>query len=150
MFIKEKMPLIFGLPSEVFLDSLKEKRVFVAELRPDLLGMKPLAEELLKKRIQPVVICDNMVAFCMERGLVSAAHIFCEAKNEKTGLCRTGSLIVALCAQYHHIPVYLHQARAAKNKQSSLLKIAGMKVTAQNIKTYVPFLEEVPLELVYG
>ena len=147
MRIEEKIPLIFGVPPQGFLKGLKSQKAFVAEVRPELLGMTIVAKELAKYGREPVVICDNMMAFCMERGLVSAVHIFYQALNKKTALCRTGSLIAALCAKAHHIPVTLGQARVLKFKPSSLLRIGAKKVTAANIKTYVPLFEEVPLKL---
>lgn len=146
----KKIPLIFGVPPKSFYARISEKKAFVAELRPGLEGMQIVAGELLKNHIRPVIICDNMLAFCMKQGLVKEAHIFCEGLSKRSGLCRTGSLIAALCAKAHHVPVFLHQGRVAGRKPSSLLKMAGMKVTSTDIKTYVPFFEEVPLTLVKG
>jgi len=147
MLINGKIPLIFGVPPEGFLKGFKSQKAFVAEVRPGLEGMTIVAKELNKAGRESVVICDNMMAFCMERGLVSAVHIFYQALNKKTALCRTGSLIAALCAKAHHIPVTLSRARVLKFKPASLLQIGARKVTAGNIKTYVPFFEEVPLGL---
>jgi methylthioribose-1-phosphate isomerase len=148
MRVSEKIPLIFGVPDKFFYGSLKAEMVFVAELRPSLSGMTVVAQELLRRHIQPVVICDNMLAFCMERGLVSEVCIFHNALNKQTSLSRTGSLIAALCAKKHDIPVYLSPGAVLEPETTSLLKVRGMKVTAQDIKTYVPLLEEVPLDLV--
>ena len=149
MLIKEKIPLIFGVPHKDFYKGLKAKKVFVAELRPSLEGAKKVAAELLKHRIQPIVICDNMMAFCMERKLVSIVHIFGAARRDCVVLCRTGSLVAAIAARAHHIGVVLHRAAAgAENKAQDLLRIAGRRVTSGRIKTYVPEYEEVLLELV--
>ncbi|MDD5019865.1 MAG: hypothetical protein PHH75_04590 [Candidatus Omnitrophica bacterium] len=149
MLIKQPIPLIFGVPQKDFYARLKAKKVFVAELRPALEGMTDVAKELLRRRIQPVVICDNMMAFCMERKLVSAVHIFAQGKKKDVALCRTGSLIAALCARIHRIPVVLHEgAMPREAKDADLLKIAGVKVTSSKIQTYVPLLEEVPMNLV--
>jgi methylthioribose-1-phosphate isomerase len=148
MRIEKKIPLIFGVPQEGFIDRLKARQAFVAELRPGLEGATLVAKGLLKKGRQPILICDNMMAFCMERGLVSAVYIFYQALHKKRALCRTGSLIAALCAKVHGIPVYLSPAKALKFKASSLLKIGERKITVGTLKTYVPFFEEVPLELI--
>ena len=151
MDIHERIPLIFGVPEPSFYGRLKEKRVFVAELRPALEGTKVVAKELLKRGIQPVIICDNMLAFCMKRGLVKDVSIFYTALNKNTSLCRTGSLIAALCARIHKIPVLLYKTGWIVSKTPvSLLKIGGKKVTSQDLKNYVPLLEEVPLELAKG
>ncbi len=148
MDIKEKIPLIFGVPGDSFFDSFTAKKVFVAELRPGLEGAKGVSEKFLKKGVEPVVICDNMLGFCMKRGLVQDVHIFYSALGEKTVLCRTGSLIAALCAKMHGLTTYLYPSRPISKRSASLLKIGGLKVTSGAIKTYVPALEEVPLELI--
>lgn len=147
MFIKEKIPLVFGVPDEAFYDRLSGDKVFVAELRPELSGMTIVSESLLKRHILPVVICDNMMAFCMERGLVSSVNIFYDSVQAGSALCRAGSLIAALCAREHDVPVFLSKGSALTPAAASLLKIAGMKVTTQDIKTYVPMREGVPTDL---
>jgi methylthioribose-1-phosphate isomerase len=139
--------LIFGVPGKKFFRGFSEGQAFVAELRPGLEGMKRTAAALLKKNVGPVIICDNMMAFCMERGLISRVHIFYQSISKKTAVCRAGSLIAALCARFHGIPVEAHRAAAVK-KAPSLLKISGQSVTSGRIKTYVPLVEAVPLEYV--
>jgi hypothetical protein len=79
----------FWRPAGSFYAQLKAKKAFVAELRPALEGMKDVARELIRRGIQPVVICDNMMAFCMERKLVSVVHIFAQAGKNGVALCRT-------------------------------------------------------------
>ena len=149
MLIKQPMPLIFGVPQDGFYGDLKVKKTFVAELRPGLEGMTDVARELLKRRIQPVVICDSMMAFCMERKLVSAVHIFSQGRRNDVALCRTGSLAAALCARAHRIQVVLHDGTMPRESRAAdLLKIAGIKVTSSKINTYVPLLEEVPMGLI--
>jgi methylthioribose-1-phosphate isomerase len=148
MRVDKKIPLVYGVPDKGFYKSLKGKEVFVAELRPDIEGIKVVGPALLEAGIQPVIICDNMMAFCLGRGLVSAVHIFYEKKDAETALCRTGSLVAALCAKEHQVPVHLHKGPALKKKASSLLKIDGKTVTSGKIKTYVPLAERVPLAYV--
>ena len=148
MQIKEKISLVFGVPSEVFLKSLKTKKIFVAELRPGLEGTKLVALRALENGIQPVVICDNMPAFCMKQGLVKDVRIFYNMLKKDSSLCRTGSLMAALCARMHGIPVYLSKGAAVSLKPASLHKIDGRQVTSAEIKTCVPLMEKVPLKLI--
>lgn len=140
-----KIPLIYGVPQEEFYKTLTAPKVYVAELRPGLEGMTEVARSLIKNNIEPVVICDNMLAFCMEKGLVSGVHIFGQGKNP--AVCRTGSLIAAICAKYHQIPVVFHPGKEGK-KASSLLAIGGKRVSVSKIKTYVPLEEDVPSEFI--
>lgn len=148
MDIKEKIPLIFGVPCNSFFDGFHAKKVFVAELRPGLEGARNVCESLLQRDIEPIVICDNMLGFCMKQGLVEDVYIFYNALNNETAECRTGSLIAALCAKTHGITTHLFPSAPLPKKSSSLLRIGGLKVASCDIKTYVPLLEEVPLELV--
>lgn len=122
--------------------------VFVAELRPGIEGIKVTAAALQKRGVVPVIICDNMMAFCMQRGLVERVFIFAQSVGPATAVCRTGSLIAALCAKIHGIPVECRKARPLKKKASSLLKMDGRSVTSARVKTWVPLTEEVPLELI--
>jgi len=138
------MPLIFGVPHKSFYKDFKPTMAFVAELRPGLEGTRVVAKELLRRRIQPVVICDNMMAHCMERGLVNGVHVFYGRLTRHKAVCRTGSLIAVLCARTHQIPTRLHRGKVSR-REGSLLKLDGRNVTAQNIKTFVPPTEEVPL-----
>lgn len=146
----KKRPLIFGVPGGDFYKTLNSKEVFVSELRPGLDGMKIVATDLLKAGIKPVIICDNMLGFCMSRGFVKEVHIFSNAITGKNAICRTGSLVAALMAHMHKVPVYLHKAQALNMKAKSLLEIDGINVGAKDIKTYVPVAERVPLRLVKG
>jgi len=143
------MPLIFGVPHKSFYKDFRPTMAFVAELRPGLEGTQVVAKELLRRRIQPVVICDNMMAHCMERGLVNAVHIFYGRLTKKKAVCRTGSLIAAICAFKHQIPTRLHRGKVSRSK-GSLLRMGGKKVTSQNIKTLVPPTEDVPRIYIKG
>jgi translation initiation factor 2B subunit (eIF-2B alpha/beta/delta family) len=147
MDVKEKIPLVFGVPGKKFFDHFSAPEAFVAELRPGLEGIKKTAAGLLKKGIQPVIICDNMMAFCMERGRVERVIIFASSISKKSARCRTGSLIAALCAKAHGIPVVVYRSAPLK-KAGSLLKIAGQPVTSGRMKTFVPTDELVPLEYI--
>lgn len=148
MQINQKLPLIFGVPDKGFFETLKGKKAFVAELRPGLEGARAVSKELLKRKITPVVICDNMLAFCMRQGLVSDTHIFYKAMKKEEAVCRAGSLIAALCAKAHGIPVYLYKSGEKKELVSDLRKIGGRRVTVASIKTYVPACDRVPLDLI--
>ncbi len=149
VYVHKPMPLIFGVPQKSFYKDFKPTMAFVAELRPGLEGTKVVAKELLRHHVQPVVICDNMMAHCMEQGLVNGVHIFYGRLKKKKAVCRTGSLIAAICALKRQIPIHLHRGKTGRPK-GSLLKIDGRKVTAQDIKTFVPPTEDVPLLYVEG
>ncbi len=148
MQINSKLPLIFGVPDKDFFKNLGDKQVFVSELRPGLEGMQAVSKECLKNKIEPVVICDNMMAFCMKSNLVKEVHIFSSHIENESAVCRTGSLIAALCAKAHGLPCILHTQSVKKAKRADLRKIGNSSVTLASIKTYVPETEEVSLRLV--
>jgi methylthioribose-1-phosphate isomerase len=146
MQVDRSLSLIYGVPTPRFYAEFREASVFVAEQRPGLDGMRVVGRELLRRRVTPVILCDNMMAFVMERGLVKDVCIFADTLDATKAECRTGSLIAALVAREHKVPVYLYN-RAGRVTTGSLLKIGGRRVTTPDLKTYVPLTEEVPLEL---
>lgn len=150
MPIEEKKSLIFGFPGTSFFDDFKRESVFVAELRPGLEGMRQVSALLLERKITPVMICDNMMAFCMKQGLVDKVYLFGKKTTGKNILCRTGSLIAALCAKVHRIPVVLYPCakEALDSGQEDLHRIGAKLVTKENIPVYSPAWEDVDLELI--
>jgi len=142
--VHKPLPLVYGVPQKSFYKDFRPTMAFVAELRPGLEGTRVVAKELLRRHVQPVVICDNMMAHCMERGLVNDVHIFYGRLTKKKAVCRTGSLIAVLCALKHQIPAHLHRGRTGRAK-GSLLMLGGRKVAPRGIKTFAPPTEDVPL-----
>lgn len=145
---KKKIPLVFGVPRPSFFDTLDGKELFVAELRPGLEGARAVAGSCLRHGLRPIIICDNMLAYCMKEGLVSRVFIFYDKMGRQAALCRCGSMIAAVSAQAHRIPVSLYPSQGTARRAFSLAKIAGVRVTLDSLKTYVPLQEEVPLTLI--
>lgn len=178
MHRKKKIPLVFGVPQASFFETFEGEELFVAELRPGLEGARAVARRCLKRGLRPIIICDNMLAYCMKEGLVSQVFIFYDRMGRQAALCRCGSMIAAVCAKLHNIPVFLypasqktpglpgdksstgchcmaspgdfHPSQRTARRASSLAKIAGVRVTSDSIKTYVPLQEEVPLSFIAG
>ena len=82
--------------------------VFADETRPLLQGARITAFELQKAGIPVTLICDNMAAVVMARGLVEAVIVGADriASNGDTAN-KIGTYGVALCAKAHHIPMYI-------------------------------------------
>ena len=62
----KNITLLLGVFKDDFLDELKRKklkRVYVCEGRPGLESAKENAKQLIKRKIEPVIISDNMAGF---------------------------------------------------------------------------------------
>ena len=82
--------------------------VFADETRPLLQGARITAFELMAAGIPVTLICDNMAATVMARGMVDAVIVGADriASNGDTAN-KIGTYGVALLAKAHHIPFYV-------------------------------------------
>ena len=83
-------------------------RVYADETRPLLQGARITAFELMAAGIPVTLICDNMAATVMARGMVDAVIVGADriAANGDTAN-KIGTYGVALLAKAHHIPLYV-------------------------------------------
>ncbi|NLD99915.1 MAG: S-methyl-5-thioribose-1-phosphate isomerase, partial [Fibrobacter sp.] len=86
----------------------KQFRVYADETRPLLQGARITAFELQKAGIPVTLICDNMAATVMARGLVDAVIVGADriTANGDTAN-KIGTYGVALLAKAHNIPFYV-------------------------------------------
>lgn len=83
-------------------------KVFADETRPLLQGARLTAYELHSSGVDVTVICDNMSANVMSKGLVQAVFVGCDrvATNGDTAN-KIGTSVVAMVAKYYGVPVYV-------------------------------------------
>lgn len=83
-------------------------RVFADETRPLLQGARLTAFELYSAGVDVTLICDNMSANVMSKGLVNAVFVGCDrvAANGDTAN-KIGTSVVAAVAKHYGIPVYI-------------------------------------------
>jgi methylthioribose-1-phosphate isomerase len=83
-------------------------KVFVDETRPLLQGARLTAWELSEAGVDVTLICDNMAATVMQRGLVQAVLVGCDrvAANGDTAN-KIGTLGLAILAKHYGIPFYV-------------------------------------------
>lgn len=83
-------------------------KVFADETRPLLQGARLTAYELQKAGVDVTLLCDNMAASVMQKGLVQAVLVGCDrvAMNGDTAN-KIGTLGVAILAHYYNIPFYV-------------------------------------------
>ena len=83
-------------------------RVYADETRPLLQGARLTAFELSSAGVDVTLICDNMSASVMSKGLVNAVFVGCDrvAANGDTAN-KIGTSVVAAVAKYYGVPVYI-------------------------------------------
>lgn len=82
--------------------------VFADETRPLLQGARLTAYELCEAGIDTTVICDNMVSFILQKGMVDAVLVGCDrvARNGDTAN-KIGTSGVAVLAKHYGVPFYV-------------------------------------------
>lgn len=83
-------------------------KVYADETRPLLQGARLTAYELHASGVDVTLICDNMSASVMAKGLVQAVLVGCDrvAANGDTAN-KIGTSVVAAVAKYYGVPVYV-------------------------------------------
>jgi methylthioribose-1-phosphate isomerase len=83
-------------------------RVYADETRPLLQGARLTAFELYASGVDVTLICDNMSASVMQKGLVDAVFVGCDrvAANGDTAN-KIGTSVVAAVAKQYGVPVYI-------------------------------------------
>ena len=121
--------------------------LFVMEGRPSLESAQTTCRELLRRKIKPTLIADNMAGFLFYRNLVKEVWLACQTVDEQGALCPIGSLILGVLAKRHNVPVYVHPASEGSRQmgaQKDIFYFKGIKIAPQNIKGYVPLVEWLP------
>lgn len=92
-------------------------RPYVDETRPLLQGARLTAFELEQAGLEPTLICDNMAAFVMSKGLVNAVFIGADriAANGDTAN-KIGSLSLAINAKHFGVPFYVFAPTSTVDK----------------------------------
>ena len=82
--------------------------IFVDETRPLLQGARLTAFELQESGMDVTLICDNMSASVMRKGLIQAVFVGCDrvAANGDTAN-KIGTSVVACVAKQYHVPLYV-------------------------------------------
>ncbi|MDD3375785.1 MAG: hypothetical protein PHY73_08725, partial [Candidatus Omnitrophica bacterium] len=147
---KNSIVLLHGVFKDSFFEILKKKKireVFVLEGRPYLDGAKELCPKLLKHKIQPVLIADNMAGFLFYKDLVKEVWISYQEEGKKNVLCKIGGLILSVMAKRHKVPVNVFPSGKQKKyiaNPKEIFSFNGKRVAAKGINGFVPLLEDVP------
>ena len=147
---KESIVLLQGDFNPNYFDELKSqqtKEVFVMEGRPSLETAQYTCKELLKRKIKPTLIADNMAGFLFYKKLVKEVWLSYQTHDDEGALCQIGGLILGVLGKRHDVPVNLFPSGKMMNligNQKEIFYFKGVKVAPSNIKGYVPLAEWVP------
>lgn len=152
-------------PMYVAHDKKMKIRVYADETRPLLQGARLTSFELQESGIDVTLICDNMAAFIMSKGLVDIVIVGCDRVAENGDAAnKIGTMGVAILAKYFNIPFYVAcpsttfdldtktgkdiviEERASKE----VINFAGVQTAPLDMKVRNPAFDVTPNELITG
>ncbi len=144
---KKSIILLHGNFEPDFYKTLKVKEndsVFVMEGRPTLESSRDVCKALLKRKITPTLIADNMAGFLFYKGLVKEVWIAYQLIEKDGVLCEIGALILAVLANKHQVPVRKFLGKHIQHFMGSprdLVKFMDTPVAVEGVRAYVPLVD---------
>ena len=133
--------------SSSILKKKRGKKFFILEGRPGLEAARHSSHELIKRKMKPTLIADNMAGFLFYKNLVNEVWLSYQSIDKKGALCQIGGLILGVLARRHKVPVALYpsgQKSQLLGHPKEISSFNGMRVAPSNIPGYVPLVEWVP------
>ncbi len=141
-------------------------KVYADETRPLLQGARLTAFELSSAGVDVTLLCDNMSASVMRKGLIRAIFVGCDrvAANGDTAN-KIGTSVVAAVAQRYNVPLYicaptstidmsLENGDMIEIEQRSPEEVTEMwykeRMAPENIKVYNPAFDVTDHDLISG
>ncbi len=154
-FKNHSIILLHGVFAVDFFDQLIDdcstKEVFVMEGRPSLEAAQVNCRELLKHKITPTLISDNMAGFLFFKNLVKEVWMAYQASDTDGAVCDIGALILGVLGKRHSVPVYLSPSNRRTRflgKEKDMLSFKNKTVAPKGIRAYVPLVEWLPTEYI--
>lgn len=138
-------------------------KVYADETRPLLQGARLTTWELSRAGIDVTLICDNMAAMVMKKGLIDAVIVGCDrvAANGDTAN-KIGTYGVAVLAKAHNIPFYIAGPTSTidlntltgddipieERHAKEITEGFGKKTAPEGIKVFNPAFDVTPNELI--
>ena len=141
----------------------KNIKVYVDETRPLLQGARLTTWELMRAGIDTTLICDNMAASLMEKGLVDRIFVGADRVTANGDFAnKIGTYGLAVLAKYHKVPFYvvaplssfdlnLGSGRAIpiEERDGDEVRYAlGKQIAPKKVKVYNPAFDVTPNRLV--
>ncbi len=137
--------------------------VFADETRPLLQGARLTTWELMQAGVDVTLICDNMAAVVMSKGLIDAVIVGCDrvAANGDTAN-KIGTYGLAVLAKAHNIPFYIagptstidmetasgREIPIEERKSEEITCGMGRRTAPEGVKTFNPAFDVTPNELI--
>lgn len=138
-------------------------KVFADETRPLLQGARLTSWELMQSGVDVTLICDNMAAVVMSKGLIDAVIVGCDrvAANGDTAN-KIGTYGLAVLAKAHNIPFYIagptstidmdtpsgKEIPIEERKAEEITCGMGRRTAPIGVKTFNPAFDVTPNELI--
>jgi methylthioribose-1-phosphate isomerase len=142
----------------------KNIKVYADETRPLLQGARLTAWELLKRKVDCTLICDNMAASLMAKGEIDKVFVGADRIAANGDVAnKVGTYSVAICANYHKIPFYVvapfstfdlsipsgKEIPIEERSPDEVKTILGkINIAPQNIKVCNPAFDVTPAQLI--
>ncbi|MDP2654762.1 MAG: hypothetical protein Q8Q08_12150 [Candidatus Omnitrophota bacterium] len=150
----KKNVLVHGVVEETLFDGFrgrKVKDVIILEGRPGLQAARSNSRALLKRKISPTLIADNMAGFLFFKNWVKEIWIAYQASGQQGALCPIGAMILGVLGKSHGVPVYLYPVAEKSRffgRPKDLFCFEGVRVAPNRAKGYVPLLEWLPVKYI--
>ena len=140
-------------------------RVYADETRPLLQGARLTSFELHEAGIDVTLICDNMVAFIMSKGLIDLVIVGCDRVAENGDAAnKIGTMGVAILAKHFNIPFYIacpsttfdlntktgNDIVIEERDPKEVINFAGVQTAPLDMKVRNPAFDVTPHELIKG
>lgn len=143
----------------------KKIRVYADETRPLLQGARLTSFELQEAGIDVTLICDNMAAFIMSKGLIDLVIVGCDRVAENGDAAnKIGTMGVAILAKHFNIPFYIacpsttfdlntktgNNIIIEERDAKEVINFAGTQTAPLDMKVRNPAFDVTPNELITG
>ena len=146
--------LVYGVPKKADYGSVartlkleKAAHVLVPEMRPGLAGLQSVAKELSERGVPVQLISDNMMGTFFAEGAVGRLYLFYIEVGAAGPVGPCGSLLAALLARAHGVPIELLPGEEAAPLDADVSTFLGQRVVAGGIKIYPVEKEVIPWSL---
>lgn len=144
---RKSIVLIQGILGESILDKLsknKSAEFFILEGRPSMKSARQMTAALLKRKVKPTLISDNMAGFLFYKNLVKEVWVGCQSAGDNGILCQVGGLILGVLGQKHKVPVYAsahYQQVQLLGNSKDITYFNGTRIAPFGVKGYAPLAE---------
>lgn len=135
------IPLIWGNPSNNFIETTKDSTFIIPEMRPSLLGLNVAKRLNINNKV--VYITDNMIGLLFYKNKISNIIFFFIEKNDNYYSCIPGSLYLYLLAKNHKINIDFLEGKAVEiNKVHTSILEEFYSKEYMKAKEEIIYLEE--------